>query len=239
MPAESPMTPAEVTPSGLPGLSRRTFGAALAGAAGLAAGAAASAAPQEPGVPQAGGPGGPIQVPDGGLSEQELGDMLRALGLRPTKTKTRYDFQFKTTLEEEKWDFTMSAVLSRNGQSLWVMAWLDELPKQAAAVPRAALLKMLAANDRMGSGKFFAYIPANRRFVLQRVVANEGMSNRKLQGLLIDLGRSVRSEYGVWSVAGWSRAVGAAPQSAQAGPPQTPVSRISDSTSKFNGSSRN
>ena len=97
----------------------------------------------------------------------------------------------------------MSAVLSRNGQSLWVMAWLDELPKSAAAVPRSALLKMLAANDRMGNGKFFAYIPANRRFVLQRVVANTQMSNAKVRGLLIDLGRSVRGEYAVWSTEGW------------------------------------
>ena len=38
----------------------------------------------------------------------------------------------------------MSAVLSQNGQSIWLMAWLDELPRSSAEVPRAALLRLLA-----------------------------------------------------------------------------------------------
>ena len=216
-------------------LTRRTFGrsvgAAVAGAAALAAGGTALA------QGDAAGPEDVPPTPAGGLTEDALGEMLAALGLKPTKEKSRFDFQFATTLEGEKWDFTMSAVLSRNGQSLWVMAWLDELPKSAAAVPRSALLKMLAANDRMGAGKFFAYIPANRRFVLQRVVANEAMSNKKVRGLLIDLGRSVRSEYGTWSVEGWTRPTDAGTQTAEA--PAKPPRRISSNDSKFSGGSRN
>ena len=213
-------------------LSRRTFGAALAGAAAAVAAPAVAEAADSP----AGGEHVP-PTPPGGLTEESLGEMLEALGLKPTKEKSRFDFQFKTTLESEQWDFTMSAVLSRNGQSLWAMAWLDELPKSAAAVPRSALLKMLAANDRMGSGKFFAYIPANRRFVLQRVVANAEMSNKKVRGLLIDLGRSVRSEYATWSVEGWTRPA-SPPQTAEA-PARKPARRVSTNDSKFSGGSRN
>ena len=226
MPAASPPSAA---------VSRRSFGrsvgAALAGAAACTAGAAAA---QEASPTDA--PGDEVPIPAGGLTEDELGELLAALGLKPTKEKSRFDFQFATTLEGEKWDFTMSAVLSRNGQSLWVMAWLDELPKSAAAVPRSALLKMLAANDRMGAGKFFAYIPANRRFVLQRVVANGAMSNKKVRGLLIDLGRSVKAEYGTWSVEGWTRPAGGT-QTAEA--PAKPPRRVSANDSKFNGGSRN
>ena len=233
MPAADP-TPAAFAPAAGPAnpLSRRTFGrsvgAALAGAA-LAGGTTAVAQ-------EASAADDAVAIPAGGLSEDALGELLAALGLKPTKEKSRFDFQFATTLEGEKWDFTMSAVLSRNGGSLWVMAWLDELPKSAAAVPRSALLKMLAANDRMGAGKFFAYIPANRRFVLQRVVANEAMSNKKVRGLLIDLGRSVRAEYGTWSVEGWTRPAGGT-QTAEA-PAERPK-RISTNDSKFNGGSRN
>ena len=112
----------------------------------------------------------PAPLP-GQISEPELGEILAAIGLKPTKTEQRYDFAFKTSYRGEEWKFSMSAVLSRNGQSMWVMAWLDQIPTTSNEVPRTALLRLLAANDRMGEGKFFAYIPNNKRFVLQRVVA--------------------------------------------------------------------
>ena len=239
-PAAPPATP----------VSRRAFGAALAGAASLAA--CGRAAAQEAGAPPAGATeaaeAADAPLPPDGLTEESLGEMLAALGLKPVREQSRFDFQFKTTLDGEQWDFTMSAVLSRNGQSLWVMAWLDELPKSAAAVPRAALLKMLAANDRMGTGKFFAFIPSNRRFVLQRVVPNTAMSNKKVRGLLIDLGRSVRAEYAVWSTEGWARK---APeqQIARDQPERTAAgeggrtskrpTRISTNDPKFNNPTRN
>ena len=98
----------------------------------------------------------------------------------------------------------MSTVLSRNGQSVWVMAWLDQIPQTAGEVPRTALLRLLAANDRMGEGKFFAYIPNIKRFVLQRVVANRDMNNKKIMELLQDLAASVADEYPTWSVANWT-----------------------------------
>ncbi len=234
MPASDLTPPPQSESRGSRGLSRRVFGAALAGAASFAASgpllAQEAAAPAEEPAAE--------PLPPGGLTEDSLGALLSAIGLKPSKEKSRFDFQFKTTLEGEQWDFTMSAVLSRNGQSLWVMAWLDELPKSAAAVPRSALLKMLAANDRMGNGKFFAYIPANRRFVLQRVVANTDMSNAKVRGLLIDLGRSVRAEYGVWSTEGWIQKV-PAPAGTAAAPPRMPARRVSANDPKYNGTSRN
>ena len=111
-------------------------------------------------------------LPSGALSEQQLGEALTSIGLKPLKTDKRYDFAFKTSVRGEEWKFSMSSVLSRNGESVWVMAWLDEIPTNANEVTRTALLRLLAANDRLGNGKFFAYIPSNKRFVLQRVVKN-------------------------------------------------------------------
>ena len=145
----------------------------------------------------------PAPMP-GQISEPELGEILAAIGLKPTKTEQRYDFAFKTSYRGEEWKFSMSAVLSRNGQSMWVMAWLDQIPTTATEVPRSALLRLLAANDRMGEGKFFAYIPNNKRFVLQRVVANRDMNNKKIMELLQDLAASVADEYPTWSVANWT-----------------------------------
>ena len=145
----------------------------------------------------------PAPLP-GQVSETELGEILATIGLKPTKTEQRYDFAFKTSYRGEEWKFSMSAVLSRNGQSMWVMAWLDQIPTTASEVPRTALLRLLAANDRMGEGKFFTYIPNNKRFVLQRVVANRDMNNKKIMELLQDLAGSVADEYPTWSVAHWT-----------------------------------
>ena len=140
----------------------------------------------------------------GQLTEQSLGNLLLAMGLKPKKAEKRYDFRFKAILNKEEWELSMSAVLAQNGKSVWVMAWLDELPKSAADVPRTALLRLLADNDRLGKGKFFAYIASNRRFVLQRVVPNENLSTAAFRDVLKDLGATVVVTYPHWSVTNWS-----------------------------------
>ncbi len=170
-------------------LSRRGF---------FAAGAAAAAVPV---VASAAEPASPRP---GQLTVSSLGNLLRAMGLKPDQTDKRYDFMFRSIHDREEWDLSMTAVLSEDAQSVWVMAWLDELPKSAADVPRTALLRLLAANDRLGNGKFFAYVASNRRFVLQRVVRNENISTRGFRDLLQDLGASVVDAYPYWSTANWS-----------------------------------
>lgn len=198
----------------------------------------------------------PAPLP-GALDEAQLGEMLTAIGLKPTKTEQRYDFAFKTAIQGEEWKFSMSAVLSRNGESVWVMAWLDQIPATASEVPRTALLRLLAANDRLGEGKFFAYIPTNKRFVMQRVLTNRDMTNKKLLGILQDLSTSVAEEYPTWSVANWApkaeeqiaegsdsgRAVpqnpAAASKSSGVANQTKPSTRASESASKFDGKSVN
>lgn len=138
------------------------------------------------------------------LSEEQLGLLLEAMGLKPKKTDKRYDFAFRTALDGDEWNFTMSAVLSKDESSIWVMAWLDSLPRSAADVPRTALLRLLAENDRLGNGKFFAYVASNRRFVLQQVVDNREMNTAKFAGILKDIGRSVKDTYPFWKVENWT-----------------------------------
>ena len=140
----------------------------------------------------------------GQLSDETLGNLLKAMGLKPAQSEKRYDFQFRSVNDGEEWDLSMTAVLSSDSQSIWVMAWLCDLPKAAADVPRTALLRLLAANDRLGKGKFFAYVASNRRFVLQRVVDNEGISTRSFAEVLKDLGGSVIETYPYWSTANWN-----------------------------------
>jgi hypothetical protein len=138
------------------------------------------------------------------LTEEQLGLLLEAMGMEPKKTDKRYDFAFRTALDGDEWNFTMSAVLSKDETSIWIMAWLDPLPRSAADVPRTALLRLLAENDRMGNGKFFAYIASNRRFVLQRVVENREMNTAKFAAVLKDIGRSVKDTYPFWKVENWT-----------------------------------
>ncbi|MEW4487593.1 type III secretion system chaperone [Thalassoglobus sp. JC818] len=138
------------------------------------------------------------------LSEEQLGESLAALGIEAEKKQQRYDFAFRAVMSEEEWELSMSAVLSQNGEDLWVMAWLDELPKTSAEVPKTALLRLLAQNDQLGNGKFFAYVPTARRFVLQRTVPNEDLTSAKLRVILQDLGSTVVENYPIWAVANWN-----------------------------------
>jgi hypothetical protein len=140
----------------------------------------------------------------GKLTDESLGTVLKAMGLEAKLTEKRYDFAFKSTVADQDWDLSMSAVLSQDASSLWIMAWLDELPKSAADVPRTALLRLLSENDKMGKGKFFAYIASNRRFVLQRVIANENLTTAAIRAAFDDLGATVVHTYAFWSTANWS-----------------------------------
>jgi hypothetical protein len=97
---------------------------------------------------------------------------------------------------------TMSAVLSTDEESIWIMAWLNELPKSAADVPRTALLRLLAENDKMGKA-FFAYMPSTKRFILERVVDNENITTESFKNDMLDLARFVIETQPVWSVAEW------------------------------------
>jgi len=175
-------------------MERRKFMTAAAGAVSVAA----------VGLPMAKGADEPAPVArPGALTEETLGNLLGAIGLDPKKEKQRYDFAFKAIYNGEEWVLSMSGVLSTNNQSLWIMAWLDELPRSAADVPRTALLRLLSDNDRLGKGRFFSYIASNRRFVLQRVVANENLDVPAVKGLLKDLGEAVVYSYPHWSVTNW------------------------------------
>lgn len=172
--------------------SRRSIlGAAMAATVPVVAGSASADEKAGPAV-------------KGKLTDESLGNLLKAMGFDAQLEEKRYDFVFKATIEKEEWDLSMSAVLSQDGSSIWVMAWLDELPKSAADVPRTALLRLLSDNDKLGKGKFFTYIASNRRFVLQRVVPNEAISSEKFRAVLDDIGQSVVATHPHWSVSNWS-----------------------------------
>jgi hypothetical protein len=140
----------------------------------------------------------------GRLTDESLGTLLKAMGLEAQLQEKRYDFAFKATIADADWELSMSTVLSQDANSIWIMAWLDELPKSAADVPRTALLRLLSENDKLGKGKFFAYIASNRRFVLQRVIPNENITASGFRAALDDLGASVVLTHPFWSVANWS-----------------------------------
>ena len=190
-------------------LSRRGF---------IAAGAAAAAS-VAPAVSRAAEATVTAQPTAGELNNELLGTLLQAMGLKPEKVEQRYDFIFRSIYDREEWDLSITAVMSADKSSIWVMAWLDDLPKSAADVPRTALLRLLAANDRLGKGKFFAYVASNRRFVLQRVVPNQNISTRLFADVLKDLGASVVETYPQWSTTAWSSSAPASSSVADGGQP--------------------
>lgn len=187
---------------------------AAMGAALTAMAAPAIAGAQDKGAAAQEKPAASAPAAKGKLTDQSLGNLLKAMGLEAKASEQRYDFGFKSTIEDAEWELSMSAVLSQDGTSIWIMAWLDELPKSAADVPRTALLRLLSDNDKLGKGKFFAYIAANRRFVLQRVIPNENITTVAFRAALDDLGQSVVSTHAHWSVANWASSTSEDPAAA-------------------------
>jgi len=185
--------------------------------------------------------------PTGQLSEKEVGNLLAAMGLEAKNSDRRFDFDFKAVHQKEEWELSMSTVLSENGEWIWVMAWLDALPKSAVDVPRTALLRMLSDNDRMGNGKFFAYIASNRRFVLQRVIPNRNLGTANFRAVLQDLGASVVQTHPHWNIENWKRkaptqSTVSAPKGSQSAgaiknPKRVPV-QSAVNESKFKGSTK-
>jgi len=164
---------------------------------GALAGAGTMVAPVVPAVAQDQAAGNQVTV-------DELGQMVSALGLNPEKKGSRFDFAFQANVDDQDWALSMSVALGQDGTTLWVIGWLDELPKNANEVPRNALLRLLAQNDQLGDGKFFAYVPNSRRFVMQRSVPNVNMTSARLKVLMQDLGTSVVETYPIWAVANWN-----------------------------------
>lgn len=138
------------------------------------------------------------------LTIESLGTMLSAMALDAKKTDSRYDFSF-TAKHGEEWTLSMSVVLSTDSKTVWMMAWLDELPQAASDVPRTALLRLLADNDKLGNGMFFAYVPSNRRFVLQRVIRNDNITGKSFKSDLLELGATVVNTYPHWAVTNWKQ----------------------------------
>lgn len=172
-------------------LTRRSMLAAGLGAAGAVATTKAHAAAEKA---------------EGRLDLEGLAKALKAAGIKAKAREKAFDFGYveKDAVGEE-WTLSMSAVLSNDEETVWLMAWLDELPQSSGDVPRTALLRLLADNDMIGNGIFFAYVKSNRRFILQRVLKNADLDATSLKNDLDELGFAVMNTYAHWSVKNWKQ----------------------------------
>ncbi len=131
-----------------------------------------------------------------------LGQTLRAAGFEPTKASLRYDFRFSHQYDGQPWQFTMSAVLSQDGETLWLLAWLGTVPEDTQAVNAQQLLQLLALNDKIAPRRFFAYLPTYKRLVLEQPISlqNRRLDGKTLRQYVIDFGKVVASTYPHWSL---------------------------------------
>jgi hypothetical protein len=141
---------------------------------------------------------------DSQLSVEALGNLLEAMGLKPNKFETSFNFTFPFKAETE-WNMAMTATMSQDEQGIWITAWLAELPQSAADVPRTALLRLLAQNDELGGGIFFAYMPKVRKIVLECMIANEDIDSASFKECLRDLATRVSETQQFWDVAEWKK----------------------------------
>jgi hypothetical protein len=138
------------------------------------------------------------------LSLEALGTLLEAMGFKPTQYESSYSFTFPFKAEAE-WNMTMSATMSTDGLGIWITAYLADMPQTAADVPRTALLKLLAQNDELGDGIFFAYIPKVRKIVLERMIPNEGITSANFKESISELATRVTETQSFWTVSEWKQ----------------------------------
>lgn len=188
-------------------LTRRSMLAAGLGAAGALTTTTARAAAEKA---------------EGRLDLDGLAKALKAAGIKAKAREKAFDFGYveKDAVGEE-WTLSMSAVLSNDEETVWLMAWLDELPQSSADVPRTALLRLLADNDMIGNGIFFAYVKSNRRFILQRVLKNADLTATSLKTDLDELGFAVMNTYAHWAVKNWKQLSGTTETAATAAAKET------------------
>lgn len=140
----------------------------------------------------------------GQLSLEALGTLMEAMGLKPTKYESSFNFTFPFKAEAE-WNMTMTATMSTDELGIWITAYLADMPQTAADVPRTALLKLLAQNDELGDGIFFAYIPKVRKIVLERMIPNEGITSASFKESIRELATRVTETQPLWTVAEWKQ----------------------------------
>jgi hypothetical protein len=140
----------------------------------------------------------------GQVSLEALGKLLEAMGLKPSQYESSFNFTFPFKADIE-WNMTMTATMSTDEEGIWITAFLSELPQSAADVPRTALLRLLAQNDELGNGIFFAYIPKVKKFVLERMIENEGITSASFKESIRELATRVSETQALWNTAEWKQ----------------------------------
>lgn len=135
------------------------------------------------------------------LDFDQLGAMIREMGLEPYRVQSRYDLQYLTEVNGQEIELSLSAVLRENNSLVRIRAWLDPLP--AGAVPGEPLLEMLARNEEMHRGLRFAYSKQMGRFLLEKTVPNNGLTPQLLTGIFQDVSQGVTENWSVWSTSNW------------------------------------
>ena len=141
------------------------------------------------------------------LSLEALGAMLEAMGFKPQQYESSFNFTFPFKAEGD-WNMTMSATMSTDELGIWITAYLSDMPQTSADVPRTALLKLLAQNDELGDGIFFAYIPKVRKIVLERMIPNEAITSASFKESIRELATRVVETQPLWTVSEWKQNVG-------------------------------
>ena len=182
---------------------RHLLSTGLAALGGTLATAALAADKEKAGDPEKASAKKPAAA-KGQLSLEALGTLMEAMGLKPTKYESSFNFTFPFKAEAE-WNMTMTATMSTDEMGIWITAYLADMPQTAADVPRTALLKLLAQNDELGDGIFFAYIPKVRKIVLERMIANEGITSASFKESIRELATRVTETQPLWTVSEWKQ----------------------------------
>ena len=135
--------------------------------------------------------------PAGVLTAENIKEKLENLGFEPKHNgNTPADIYYRINLNRDDYRFALDVGLSKNGQNVWFLAPLRQLPEPKDVRPDI-LEKMLALNDKIGPTHMS--MGSNRMLYLNVAIENRDITPVRLRQVIDSFCNDIRGSESLWN----------------------------------------
>ena len=142
--------------------------------------------------------------PAGRVDAAGLKTLLNALGYQPRESRNEAGVEYEIVIRAaDTRAITTRVTLSKDGELIWLVAWLKRVPTNRT-ISGNAVLGMLIENDAIGP-THFSYNEGRRWFFLNKPVVNVALTAERLRVEIAQLGATVSRTEGLWDPDRWKK----------------------------------
>jgi hypothetical protein len=142
--------------------------------------------------------------PAGRVDAAGLKTLLNTLGYQPRESRNEAGVEYEIVIRAaDTRAITTRVTLSKDGDLVWLVAWLKRVPTNRT-ISGNAVLGMLIENDAIGP-THFSYNEGRRWFFLNKPVVNLNLTAERLRGEIAHLGATVSRTEGLWDPDRWKK----------------------------------